>query len=190
MTLGALRVCANLDWPLTFGLPVLSINNLQNISFGKVHVALTLKARSAFMISFLLGLDILLASNIWVPCIFKNRFARHFVWQDAIGFEIEGSISISDLLCVLQLQVDSLATMRRWKDRPKEGEEVSQEHANMSMPSAESLENLGILPQTRPTDQGESCARFKEPWGLLECPSLMQLVWRRHPQFHFLGSLI
>ena len=24
MTLGALRVCANLDWPLTFGLPVLS----------------------------------------------------------------------------------------------------------------------------------------------------------------------
>ena len=37
MTLGALRVCANLDWPLTFGLPVLSKNNLQNISFGKVH---------------------------------------------------------------------------------------------------------------------------------------------------------
>ena len=116
MTLGALRVCANLDWPLTFGLPVLSKNNLQNISFGKVHVALTLKARSAFMTSFLLGLDILLASKIWVPCIFKKRFARRFVWQDAIGFEIEGPISISDLLCVLQLQVDSLATMRRFDD--------------------------------------------------------------------------
>ena len=96
MTLGALRVCANLDWPLTCGLPVLSINNLQNISFGKVHVALTLKARSAFMISFLLGLDILLASNIWVPwvpCIFKNA-----------------------LRGILFGKVDSLASMRRFDD--------------------------------------------------------------------------
>ena len=116
MTLGAFRVCANLDWPLRFGLPALSKNHLQNMSFGKVHVALTLKARSAFMTSFLLGLDILLASKIWVLCIFKKRFARRFVWQDAIGFEIEGPISISDLLCVLQLQVESLATMGRFDD--------------------------------------------------------------------------
>ena len=74
MTLGALRVCANLDWPLTFGLPVLSKNNLQNISFGKVHVALTLKARSAFMISFLLGLVFFGLITFGFP-VFSKRFA-------------------------------------------------------------------------------------------------------------------